>query len=106
MVVLVWKWRRKELTGQILYRFVHNTLYDDTQRQFQIAVESMDPDRLILLLQQNPYHIATLLQVSEIAKQDRNHTVSGDLLEPGPLFLRPSCPLYVCQDAGGWEGTS
>jgi hypothetical protein len=71
----------KRADGTILYRFVHNTVYQDTQRQFSIAVESMDPNRLILLLQQNPYHIATLLQVSEIAKQDRNHAVAGDLLE-------------------------
>ncbi|KAK3702039.1 hypothetical protein LTR37_015153 [Vermiconidia calcicola] len=71
----------KRADGTILYRYVHNTAYLDVQRQFSIAVESMDPNRLILLLQQNPYHIATLLQVSEIAKQDRNHSVSGDLLE-------------------------
>ncbi|KAK3722769.1 hypothetical protein LTR37_002341 [Vermiconidia calcicola] len=71
----------KRADGTVLYRYVHNTAYLDVQRQFSIAVESMDPNRLILLLQQNPYHIATLLQVSEIAKQDRNHSVSGDLLE-------------------------
>jgi len=32
-------------------------------------------------LQHNPYHISTLLQVSEIAKQERDHATSGDLLE-------------------------
>ncbi|KAK3048243.1 hypothetical protein LTR09_010404 [Extremus antarcticus] len=71
----------KRADGTILYRYAHNTTYRDAQHQFDIAVESMDPQRLVVLLQQNPYHIATLLQVSEIAKQDRNHTVSGDLLE-------------------------
>lgn len=67
--------------GTILYRFVHNRIYQDVQRQFDIAVESMDPQRLVVLLQHNPYHISTLLQVSEIAKQERDHTTSGDLLE-------------------------
>ncbi|KAK5171460.1 uncharacterized protein LTR77_004605 [Saxophila tyrrhenica] len=71
----------KRADGTILYRYVHNTTYKDVQRQFDIAVESMDPNRLVVLLQHNPYHIATLLQVSEIAKQERDHTVSGDLLE-------------------------
>lgn len=71
----------KRADGTVLYRFVHNSSYRDVQHQFAIAVESMDPDRLVVLLQQNPYHVATLLQVSEIAKQDRNHAVSGDLLE-------------------------
>jgi hypothetical protein len=41
----------------------------------------MDPQRLIVLLQQNRYHIATLLQVSEIAKHERAHAESGDFLE-------------------------
>lgn len=71
----------KRADGTVLYRFVHNSGYRDVQHQFGIAVESMDPDRLVLLLQQNPYHVATLLQVSEIAKQERNHAVAGDLLE-------------------------
>lgn len=67
--------------GTIEYRFVHNSFYQDVQRQFEICVESMDPQRMISLLQYNPYHISTLLQVSEIAKQQGDHSVSGDLLE-------------------------
>ena len=71
----------KRADGTVLYRFVHNRVYQDVQRQFQMAVESMDPERLVVLLQHNSYHISTLLQVSEIAKQDCDHATSGDLLE-------------------------
>lgn len=67
--------------GTIEFRFVHNTLYQDVQRQFEVCVESMDPQRMITMLQYNPYHVSTLLQVSEIAKQQGDHSVSGDLLE-------------------------
>ncbi|KAL8857361.1 MAG: hypothetical protein Q9178_006127 [Gyalolechia marmorata] len=67
--------------GTTEYRFVHNTAYQDVQRQFETCVESLDPQRLIHLLQYNPYHISTLLQVSEIAKQQGDHSVAGDLLE-------------------------
>ncbi|KAL8953548.1 MAG: hypothetical protein Q9222_000606 [Ikaeria aurantiellina] len=67
--------------GTTEYRFVHNTAYRDVQSQFDTCVESLDPQRLIHLLQFNPYHISTLLQVSEIAKQQGDHSVSGDLLE-------------------------
>ena len=35
------------------FRFVHNTIYQDVQRQFQTCVESMDPQRMIALLQYN-----------------------------------------------------
>lgn len=71
----------KRADGTVLYRFVHNGTYQGVQHQFETCVESMDPNRLVLLLQHNPYHISTLLQVSEIAKQDRDHSTSGDLLE-------------------------
>jgi hypothetical protein len=67
--------------GTVLYRFVHTMAYQDVQNQFQSCVASMDPNRMVVLLQHNPYHISTLLQVSEIAKQERDHTTSGDLLE-------------------------
>jgi len=71
----------KRSDGTVLYRFVHNRMYQDVQSQFEMCVESMDPNRLVQLLQHNPYHISTLLQVSEIAKQERDHSTSGDLLE-------------------------
>lgn len=67
--------------GAAIYKFLHNTAYQDVQRQFDLCVESMDPQRMIQLLQYNPYHISTLLQVSEIAKHQGDHAVSADLLE-------------------------
>ncbi|KIW05119.1 uncharacterized protein PV09_03675 [Verruconis gallopava] len=68
-------------SGVTEYRFVHSAAYQETQKQYEIAVASMDPQRLIMLLEHNPYHIATLLQVSEIMKHDRMHTEAGDMLE-------------------------
>ncbi|KAK5746441.1 hypothetical protein LTR17_000821 [Elasticomyces elasticus] len=55
----------KRSDGTVLYKFVHNKMYQDVQGQFEMCVESMDPQRL----------------VSEIAKQERDFTTSGDLLE-------------------------
>ena len=39
--------------GATTYRFVHNKMYQDVQRQFDSCVESMDPQRMIQLLQFN-----------------------------------------------------
>ncbi|KAE8148168.1 transcriptional repressor TCF25-domain-containing protein [Aspergillus avenaceus] len=71
----------KTEAGPTVYRIVHNSAYKDVQRQFEMCVESMDPQRMIQLLQYNPYHISTLLQVSEISKHQGDHAVSADLLE-------------------------
>ncbi|SMY29636.1 unnamed protein product [Zymoseptoria tritici ST99CH_1A5] len=70
----------KRSDGTVLYRFVHNSTYKSVQREFHTCVASMDPQRMIILLQHNPYHISTLLQVSEIAKQERDPATAGDLL--------------------------
>ncbi|KAG9773796.1 Ribosome quality control complex subunit 1 [Exophiala dermatitidis] len=63
------------------YNIMHNNLYRETQMHFLMAVESMDPQKMVGLLSMYPYHIATLLQVSEIAKHQGDHAVSGDLIE-------------------------
>lgn len=39
--------------GTVEYRFIHNTIYQDVQRQFESCVESMDPQRMISMLQFN-----------------------------------------------------
>ncbi|EXJ77694.1 hypothetical protein A1O3_09923 [Capronia epimyces CBS 606.96] len=63
------------------YNIIHNSVYRETQVHFLMAVESMDPQRMVGLLSMYPYHIATLLQVSEIAKHQGDHAVSADLIE-------------------------
>ncbi|KAF2278043.1 DUF654-domain-containing protein [Westerdykella ornata] len=71
----------KRRDGTVEYRFVHSRSYQDVQRQFETCVASMDPARMLQLLHFNPYHISTLLQVSEIAKQQRDNASAGDLIE-------------------------
>jgi hypothetical protein len=63
------------------FSIVHNNAYMGVQQEFQVCVESMQAENMVHLLMLNPYHIATLLQVSEIAKHQGDHSVSGDLLE-------------------------
>ncbi|KAL5120110.1 hypothetical protein ACEQ8H_001935 [Pleosporales sp. CAS-2024a] len=71
----------KRQDGTVEYRFVHNRTYQQVQQQFRVCVGSMDPERMIQLLHFNPYHISTLLQVSEIAKQQRDNATASELLE-------------------------
>ena len=63
------------------YKVLHNDAYRETQRNFRGAVESMDPQQMMGQLVMTPYHIASLLQVAEIARHQGDHSVSGDLLE-------------------------
>lgn len=43
----------KRADGSVEYRFVHNRTYQEVQRQFQVCVGSMDPERMIQLLHFN-----------------------------------------------------
>jgi hypothetical protein len=67
--------------GSVEYRFLHSIAYQSIQQQFETCVASMDPERMVQLLHYNPYHISTLLQVSEIAKQSHDNSTSGEFLE-------------------------
>lgn len=88
----------KRADGIVEYRYVHSRTYQEIQQQFQICVGSMDPERMVQLLHLNrkftsypthltstntitAYHISTLLQVSEIAKQQRDNATASELLE-------------------------
>lgn len=63
------------------FTVMHNQQYRAAQWDFRMAVESMQAEAMISMLQKYPYHIASLLQVSEIAKHQGDHSCSGDLLE-------------------------
>ncbi|KTW27614.1 hypothetical protein T552_02056 [Pneumocystis carinii B80] len=63
------------------FKFTFSRTYQDIQQQFLSAVHTFDPNNLLILLQYNPYHVDTLLQVSEILKQEGNHQDSIDLIE-------------------------
>jgi len=67
--------------GIVEYTYVHNNAYQNQQKEFEACVSMMDPSMMVNLLRFNPYHVSTLLQVSEIAKQDRDPATSGELLE-------------------------
>lgn len=67
--------------GVVEYSFVHSRAYQHSQKEFETCVLSMDPSLMVNLLRFNPYHVSTLLQVSEIAKHEKDYSTSGDLLE-------------------------
>ncbi|KAL5346093.1 hypothetical protein ACLOAV_009124 [Pseudogymnoascus australis] len=82
--------------GTIEFRFVHDNAYEAVQNQFRIFVEMGDPQNLIGLLQRNPYHISLLLQVSKIAKDQSDHSLSNDLVERALFsFARASTSLFA-----------
>ncbi|EFX06564.1 nulp1-pending protein [Grosmannia clavigera kw1407] len=63
------------------YTFTHSPAYVQLDQTFFSLVMMHNHHPLIQFLKQNPYHIASLIQVSRVAKQDQNAALAADLCE-------------------------
>ncbi|KAK5997292.1 Ribosome quality control complex subunit 1-like protein [Cladobotryum mycophilum] len=63
------------------YTYACNGEYNRSQNIFFTFVQMGDPMQMVRYLKQAPYHITTLIQVSNVAIQDQNMALSAELLE-------------------------
>ncbi|KAI8971451.1 transcriptional repressor TCF25-domain-containing protein [Mycotypha africana] len=76
--------------GTTHYAFRHSEQYQDVQLEFLNAIATHSPDALLFVMRRYPYHVDTLLQLSEIAKHSGDWTAAGEFIERG---------LYSCERA-------
>nr|XP_056718527.1 transcription factor 25 [Euleptes europaea] len=77
------------------FAFEHHREYRQVQFKFLDAVESMDPNNLVLLLQANPYHVDSLLQLSDVCRMQEDQEMARDLVERALHTLEcASHPLF------------
>jgi hypothetical protein len=76
--------------GITYYAFRHSEAYQDTQLEFLSAIATHNPEALLFLTRRHPYHVDSLLQLSEIAKHSGDWTAAGDFIERA---------LYACERA-------
>uniref|UniRef100_A0A4W4GH11 Transcription factor 25 (basic helix-loop-helix) n=1 Tax=Electrophorus electricus TaxID=8005 RepID=A0A4W4GH11_ELEEL len=67
--------------GLQFFAFEHSRDYQQVQFKFFDAVESMDPNNIVVLLQLNPYHIDSLLQLSDVCRIQEDQETARDLIE-------------------------
>uniref|UniRef100_H3CV71 Transcription factor 25 (basic helix-loop-helix) n=1 Tax=Tetraodon nigroviridis TaxID=99883 RepID=H3CV71_TETNG len=63
------------------FTFEHSRDYQQVQFKFLDAVKSMDPNNIVALLQLNPYHIDSLLQLSDVCRIQEDQEMARDLIE-------------------------
>ncbi|KAI8919182.1 transcriptional repressor TCF25-domain-containing protein [Powellomyces hirtus] len=76
--------------GILDFAFVHSRSYQDIQQGFLECVATHDPNTIQQLLHLYPYHIDSLLQLSEIAKHSGDITLAAELVERA-LFAFERC---------------
>ncbi|KAM6223840.1 ribosome quality control complex subunit TCF25 [Rhynchocyon petersi] len=67
--------------GRSLFAFEHSEEYQLVQHRFLAAVESMEPNNIVVLLQTSPYHIDSLLQLSDACRLQDDQEMARDLVE-------------------------
>lgn len=80
-----------ETRGDVHYfTFEHSKSYQAIQFQFLDAVETFNPDNIVALLNQHPYHIDSLIQFSDVCKMSEDLQMAAELIERA-LFCLESC---------------
>lgn len=59
----------------------HSPTYQATQMRFLSAVESLNPDQIVALLNTHPMHIDSMLQLSDICKMGDDSAMAAELVE-------------------------
>ncbi|XP_012321424.2 ribosome quality control complex subunit TCF25 isoform X1 [Aotus nancymaae] len=67
--------------GLSLFAFEHSEEYQQAQHKFLVAVESMEPNNIVVLLQTSPYHVDSLLQLSDACRFQEDQEMARDLVE-------------------------
>ncbi|WVN89752.1 uncharacterized protein L203_104982 [Cryptococcus depauperatus CBS 7841] len=68
-------------TGERWFTFEHVGVWREVERQFMGAVQSHDPNQLMALLQIYPWHVDTLLQLSEVYRLQSDIGAASDYVE-------------------------
>lgn len=72
----------------------HSPQYQAVQMQFLSAVESLNPDEIMRILNSHPLHIDSMLQLSEICKMGEDSAMATELIERTLYALESS--FHVC----------
>uniref|UniRef100_A0A0K8TSD3 Putative transcription factor 25 n=1 Tax=Tabanus bromius TaxID=304241 RepID=A0A0K8TSD3_TABBR len=71
----------------IWFTFEHNKSYQQWQQTFLAAVESMDSENIIKIINRQPYHVDSLIQLSELCKMTENLSMASELIERALLAM-------------------
>jgi len=71
----------KNSEGIQFFAFEHSLSYQQVQVSFLDAVESHDPDNLVGVINNHPYHVDSLLQLSELCQLTEDLSLAGQFIE-------------------------
>jgi hypothetical protein len=67
--------------GTMEFKYTHSTKYQEIQRIFLDCVASYNPNNIAELLRRYPYHVDSLIQLSEVFKQSGDIAMAASFIE-------------------------
>lgn len=66
--------------GVQYFKYEHNLHYQQIQMKFLEAVESLNPDNIVTIINMHPYHVDALIQLSDISKMSEDLQMAAELV--------------------------
>ncbi|XP_030373230.1 transcription factor 25 [Scaptodrosophila lebanonensis] len=82
------------------FTFEHSQYYQGIQHMFLSALERTDSDFLINLIKRCPYHVDSLIQLSELCKMTEDFALASELIERALLLLESSLHINFSLTSG------
>lgn len=67
--------------GLQYFTYEHSQSYRQVQNKFLEAVESLNPDNIVSIINEHPYHVDALIQLSELCKLSEDLAMAAELVE-------------------------
>lgn len=67
--------------GMMYFTLDHNPAYQAVEMKFLDAVESLRPDNIVAVVNMHPYHVNSLLQLSDICRLSEDLAMAAELVE-------------------------
>lgn len=81
--------------GHQHFAYQHSQTYQNIEKKFLEAVESLDPDNIVAIANEHPYHVDTLIQLSDICKLSEDLAMAAELIERALYSLESTFhPLF------------
>lgn len=68
-------------SGNASFIFRHNSSYQSVQKQFWSAVDSLHPENVMELVRRHPYHVDSLIQLSEMCRIQEDSAMAAELIQ-------------------------
>ncbi|ALC43377.1 CG7927 [Drosophila busckii] len=82
------------------FTFQHSQYYQGVQHMFLSALERIDSEFLITLIKRCPYHVDSLIQLSEVCKMTEDFALASELIERALLLLESSLHINFSLTSG------